>query len=160
MPTGGRTVRTVPTGLAIAGACCSAAIAFWLAPASVQIASWPRGGAGLIALFAPLRRLWWALGGALLATVAVWFAGHPSDAERDERRFVIAPLAALWIWAIPFVPWLAARFPLTLVFAGPLRWLLAASVAVAVAARWLRARGRTAAMPPLPGRKTDRKSVV
>ena len=120
--------RTMPAPLSIGAACSGAAIAAWLVPASVQITTWPRAGAGRVAIFAPLFMLWWALAAAILFGCVLWFAGSAGPPERDARAGVVAPFAALWAWTIPFLPWLPDRFPLLLVLAGPLRWLLLAAV--------------------------------
>jgi hypothetical protein len=116
-------------------------VAFWLLPASINITSWSRAGLGRIATFAPLYLFWAALGGSALLAAAIWFAGERSQAPRARRAQAIAPAAALWLWAIPFLPWLGERFPLVLILAGPLRWLIAAAALAAIARRVVRDAG-------------------
>ncbi len=43
----------------------------------------------------------------------------------SEAPVVLALL--LWLWAIPFLPWIPDRVPLSLVLAGLVRWLVAAA---------------------------------
>ena len=118
----------------ILDACLAAGTAAWLVPASVQIVSWSRVGAGRVAVFAPAYALRWSLGAAALAGAALWLLGPRTDGARRRRAHAVAPLAALWVWTIPFVPWLPDRWPLLLVFGGPLRWVvLAAAVAACIA---------------------------
>ena len=50
-------------------------------------------------------------------------------------RGAFAWLCLLWLWALPFLPWLPDRFPLLLVFAGPTRWIVAAIAIAGVARR-------------------------
>ena len=66
----------------------------------------------------------------------------------------MAPGALLWIWAIPFLPWVGDRFPLLLILAGPLRWLIALAAVASLLYRWCRLRGWTFTSAGLPGRKT------
>jgi hypothetical protein len=42
--------------------------------------------------------------------------------DANARRRSSVPFAVLWVWVIPFLPWLADRIPLLLVLAGPIRW--------------------------------------
>ena len=82
---------------------------------------------------APLSRLYPALVAAvaLLGLLAgLWRrTGRPlADLAR-----ALAPLLLLWLWVVPFLPWLADRAPLLILLAGPVRWAIAA-VAVAGAA--------------------------
>ena len=105
-------------------ACLGTAIAAWLVPASVDIVSWTRNGPARVAVFAPQYVLWWAIGAALIASLAIAFAGRPDAGARRGRAWIVAPLAALWIWTLPYLPWLADRVPLVLVLAGPLRWAI------------------------------------
>jgi hypothetical protein len=100
------------------------ALAVWLIPASVRIVSWPAAGPVRVALFAPQYRLIGLVVGAFVfaALLASW-------ARRTGRsvsvRRTVAPLCLLWIWAVPYLPWLPDRLPLLLVLAGPVRWVIA-----------------------------------
>ena len=79
-----------------------------------------------VALFAPLWQLWTALAiAALLAGVVLGLAGvgHLAAARSDT---MVAPLALMWLWVIPYLPWIPDRAPALLVLAGPLRWGIAA----------------------------------
>ena len=102
------------------------ASAIWLLPASVHIVSWGPTGPVRVALLAPLSRLVLALifAGAFagVATAGWQASGRPFD-ELVRRAL---PLAWLLLWLLPFLPWLPDRAPLLLVFAGPLRWAVAA----------------------------------
>ncbi|HEX4348663.1 MAG TPA: hypothetical protein VHZ73_13895 [Vicinamibacterales bacterium] len=112
----------------------------WLIPSSIEISAWSRNALDRVALFAPLYALWIALGAAALLSALLWWGGGRTAHARDRRAGIVAPAAALWLCAVPYVPWLPERFPLLLIVAGPLRWALAAAVAVTVATRWYRRR--------------------
>lgn len=136
-------------------ACVALGVAAWLVPASIHIVSWGSSGRiGRVALFASPFYLRWALGIALFVALALWFLGPCDDEARGRRAYAVAPLSAVWAWGVPFLPWLPDRFPLLLVLAGPLRWIIAAAAAVAVCMRiasgW---EWRAPALPQL-GRKT------
>ena len=65
----------------------------------------------------------------------------------------IGPLLLLWLWVIPYLPWIPDRAPALLVLAGPMKWAvlalaLAGSVAAAIGERGL------AGLSALPGRRT------
>jgi hypothetical protein len=109
----------------------------WLIPSSIEIAAWTRGGISRIALLAPLYTLWIALASAAMLAAALWAIGGAGG--RPARAHIVAPLAALWLVCVPFAPWLPDRFPLLLVFAGPLRWAIAAAAALTVVVRLARA---------------------
>ena len=101
------------------------ALAVWLIPASIHIVDWTADGPVRVALFAPLWQLWTALAvAALLAGVIHAGVGAPglSDAW-------IAPLGLMWLWVIPYLPWIPDRAPALLVLAGPLRWAVVAMAA-------------------------------
>ena len=57
---------------------------------------------------------------------------------------VAAPLNLLWLWTVPYWPWLGDRLPLLLVLAGPLRWGVAA---LAIGGAVVRAVGVVVAEP-------------
>ena len=113
----------------VAGAVASA---IWLLPATVAIASWRASGPLRVAFLLPLADLWAALASvlALLAVAAyLWRRrGHPVEQFAD----LLTPLTLLWLWSAPFVPWLADRAPMLLLFAGPLRWVVAAAAVAGV----------------------------
>ena len=118
-------------------------VAVWLLPASHHIVSWRDGGPGRVALVAPLSRLVWAaLAGVCLAGAAGWWwrlSGRPLSALAR----LLAPVLLLWLWVVPYLPWLGTEVPLLLLLAGPMRWMVAGfalvgCVAVAVATGRLR----------------------
>ena len=47
----------------------------------------------------------------------------------------------LWLWTLPYWPWLPDRAPALLILAGPLRWVIAAAALLGVAMAWTRERG-------------------
>lgn len=113
-------LRAAIVGLA---ACEAIATAVWLLPATVNIVQWPASGSIRLALLAPAWQLaaWWGVG---LLVAGALVGRSPARAGR------LAPLLLLWLWAVPYLPYLSDRFPLLLVLAGPVRWLIA-GVAVA-----------------------------
>ena len=105
--------------LAVLSACLAAAVAAWLVPASVRIVQWPESGPVRLALLSPTWQLGlWLLLGATVSAVLMWRGGGWA------RR--LAPLSLLWLWAVPFLPWIPDRLPLLLVLGGPIRWLRSA----------------------------------
>lgn len=121
-----RTRRTAASLLLAIAVCEGVAVALWLIPASVHIVSWPASGPVRLALLAPA---WLLLG--LIAVGAAAGIATASEATPGEIR----PLLALWLWAVPFLPWLPDRAPLLLVMAGPLRWGIAGLATAAVLIR-------------------------
>lgn len=103
------------------------AVAIWLIPASVHIVDWTGDGPHRLGLFASRARLVGLLTGAAAGAGALWFVG-------GLRSGALGWLCLLLLWTVPFLPWIPDRFPLLLVLAGPLRWVVAA-VALAGAAR-------------------------
>lgn len=118
--------------IALASAALATGAACWLAPASIHIVGWSPGSADRVAVFAPLYRLWIALGGAALAAALLRWRGVRAD--------IVAPAQALWLWALPYAPWLPARFPVLLLLAGPVKWWIAAVTIAVIAVRVARAR--------------------
>ena len=113
-------------------------VAAWLVPASITINSWPRAGMDRVALFAPLYLFWVAVAASAVLAVLLWVGERSDDrslAARARRAHAVAPTAALWLWVVPFLPWLGDQFPLLLLLAGPVRWLIAAAVVMAVMRR-------------------------
>jgi hypothetical protein len=137
--------------VAILGACGAVAMAAWLIPASMQIVSWSSATAGRVGLLAPAAAIKWGVAGALMSAAALWWLG-PVD-TRPIRAHVISPLNVLWLWAVPFLPWLPDHLPLLVAFAGPVRWLVAAA-AVAVSVSRLLPLTRFAGSGVVPGRRT------
>ena len=106
-------------------------VAIWLLPASVHIVEWSDSGPHRLALLASRTRLAVLLAASLAGGTALFFSA--------VLRGGLGWLCLLWLWALPFLPWIPDRFPLLLIFAGPLRWLVAA-VAAAGLLRELRRR--------------------
>ena len=117
--------------------CLGVAMAYWLLPASVDIVAWPSGGPTRVALFSSLFKLWVALATGLVAAAALLFTGR---VERAARTRIIAPLMLLWLWTLPYWPWLPDRAPALLILAGPLRWVIAAAAVLGVVMAWTRER--------------------
>jgi hypothetical protein len=116
----------------LAGTALGVALAIWLIPASVHIVGWPATGPVRVALLQPLSKLWWSV-----AVVAIVMGGVAAAvAARDRARLIdlsraLAPLMMLWLWPLPYMPWLPDRAPLLLVLAGPIRWAIAAGAMMA-----------------------------
>jgi hypothetical protein len=110
---------------AIAAGTLAVPVAIWLVPASVHIVAWSEAGPARIGLFASRASLTWLLAGGLAAAAALAVWGVRSDrlAGLADR---IAPLNLLWLWVVPFLPWLPDRVPFVLLLAGPARWIVAA----------------------------------
>src|SRR5581483_7606522 len=123
--------------LRLAAGAVGLAIAIWLLPASLHVVDWPARQLHRIAFFAPAARLWVAAGAAAAIVAAIARLGRAWLAAAAD---VAAPFALLWVWALPYVPWLPDRAPLLLILAGPLRWgilaLAAAGAIEGVAGRW------------------------
>lgn len=114
------------------------AVFLWLIPSSIEITAWSRSSLDRVALLAPLFTLWIALAAGAALAAALWWGGSRTAAARARKASVVAPAAALWLTAVPYAPLLADRFPLLLLLAAPLKWVLAAAVVVTIAARWIR----------------------
>ncbi|MDA1093407.1 MAG: hypothetical protein O3A25_09110 [Acidobacteria bacterium] len=100
--------------------------AAWLVPASHHIVSSRGGVPGRVVLIASP---WW-----LAVTIAVgvvscagcawwWWIG---DRPLRTAAYLAAPLLLLWLWVVPYLPWVPGQVPLLLLLAGPLRWLVLA----------------------------------
>ncbi len=123
------------------------ALAVWLLPASIHIVSWPASGPVRLALLAPAWQLLVAVAIAVVLAGGLVVGGWGSRAAR-----IAGPLSLLWLWTIPYLPWIPDRAPLLLVLAGPIRWVILA-VALAVV---LGRAGVAAAVQTIPrlGRTT------
>ena len=179
------TATTVPVSRAwrdivvIAAAIEAMAVAAWLIPASIHIVRWGSAGPVRLALLAPAWQLLalTALAVGLSAAVVTWIRGldrsddrrHAAsrrDVVEDSRlarvRAIASPFLLLWLWAIPYLPWLGDRLPLLLVLAGPLRWVLAGAAGLAALAAATRADGSwlTAIVDGVNGRAVFVISVV
>ena len=129
------------------------AVAVWLVPASVHVVNWSSSGPSRLALLPPGLRLAGLVGLGMLAAALTWLWARRDEARSDRVVATAAPLALLWLWAVPFVPWIPDRLPLLLVLSGPVRWVVA-SVAVLGAARtvwWVPEGGLS--LDRLPGRR-------
>lgn len=131
--------------LLLASAAGASASAIWFLPSSVHIVG--SGSAPLVrvALVPPLSRLLPALL-AVLAGIAALLAVRPSR-PRELHAWRLSPLSLLWLWLIPFLPWLPDRLPVLLVLAGPVRWAILAISLVATAMRFVATRGSTSWRP-------------
>jgi hypothetical protein len=119
--------------LAAAGVGLAAAI--WLAPASVHLVSWSSSGGTRIAFVPPLARLMAALAIAALAIGGSIAVARQRGAPLDAASRVLAPLGLFLFWMIPYAPWLPDRAPVLLIFAGPLRWVIALIAGAIVSGR-------------------------
>jgi hypothetical protein len=150
-------VRRIRASLGLASAALAVAAVLWLIPASVQIVDWPRTGPQRIAVFAPLYHVWWTGLVTLIASMLVLLAARRRGIGITDLAFVLAPLHVLWLWTVPYWPWLGDRLPLLLVLAGPLRWLIAvlavAGAGVRAATAWSRG-GRAIGWPSPPQSRT------
>ena len=139
---------------AIASAWLAVGVAAWLLPATIHVVTWGAGGAaGRVALFAPAYQLRWTLGAALLLAAATWLAGDRTPEARARRAWALAPLSSLWVWAVPFLPWVPDRLPLLLVFAGPLRLVVAGCAVLAIGYRLWKAADLRVRPWNAPGRR-------
>ena len=136
--------------LVLAGLAVGTAV--WLLPASHHIVSWRDGAAGRVALLAPLSRLVWAaLAGVCLAGAAGWWWRRSGRPLRTLAR-LLAPVLLLWLWVVPYLPWLPTEVPLLLLLAGPLRWLVAGVALVGCVAGAVGSGQLRLGTPRWPGR--------
>lgn len=138
--------------LAIFGAMAAVGVAFWLLPASVHIVSWTRR-AERVAVFVPQYMLTRILVAAVAVAVGLTALSHRRRDGVARLATVLAPLNLLWLWTLPFLPWLGDRLPLLLVLAGPIRWGIAALALGGLATRAVRGRMCTW-LTTAPGRRT------
>ena len=138
------------------------ALSLWLLPASIHIIDWTTDGAVRVAFFAPLWRLWTTLAVAAIAVLAIGVRHRGTGATLSDtgvrHRGIRAtlfggdasrgrgsragpaglnPLALMWLWVVPYLPWLPDRAPALLALSGPLRWvIMALALGGAAAERW------------------------
>lgn len=106
------------------------AVAVWLAPASVHIVKWPASGPIRLALLSPAWQLLaWSVGAMAVALAVIVRA---RAARRASPTLVFGPLVVLWLWLVPYLPWIPDRWPLFLVLAGPLRWVIACAAVISI----------------------------
>ena len=115
-------------------------VALWLMPASVHIVEWPDTGPHRLAFLASQTRLAVLIAATLAGGAALFCLG--------ALRASLAWLCVLWLWVLPFLPGIPDRFPLLLIFAGPLRWLVAAVAIVGTLQGF--ARQPTGSRGPVP----------
>jgi hypothetical protein len=102
------------------------AVAVWLLPASIHIVQWPASGPTRLALLNPTWQLLALCTGALvLSTAARVAVSRFSRVSFSKVARAAASFLLLWLWAVPYLPWLPDQLPLLLVLAGPLRWVIA-----------------------------------
>jgi hypothetical protein len=131
-----------------------AAIAVWLLPASIHIVSWPPTGPVRVAMLAPLSRLAGCLVMAAGSLVAVSAIGLVFGAHLPRRiAALVDPFGLLWLWTIPYLPWLPDRAPLLLALAGPLRWVICALAVLGALASGAARSGWRYPPSALPGRR-------
>jgi hypothetical protein len=151
------TVAETPTGrgsaLLITMSCLGAAVAAWLLPATVEITTWTKTSAERFALLPPVSRLWLLLVAAITAATVLIVAGPNAAAQRARRAQIVAPLSILWLWAVPFLPWLPDRTPILMVLAGPLRWLAGLAALIGVVSAWASVRTWRVPRVPLSNRR-------
>jgi hypothetical protein len=151
------TAADTPTGrgntLLITISCLGAGVAVWLLPATVEIATWTATGPERLALLASPSRLWISLAAALAGAFVLIAAGPNAAAQRSSRARIVAPLSILWLWAVPFLPWLPDRAPILLVLAGPLRWLVGLAAVIGAVSAWASIRTWRVPRVPLPNRR-------
>ena len=128
------------------------AVAIWLLPASVHIVDWTRDGPVRVALLAPLRNLWLSLAVAAIAVLAMGVRHRGETTTVSDT--LINPLMLLWLWTIPYLPWLPDRAPVLLALAGPLRWGVAAFALCGCLWTAIASIGAPSRAFALPGRRT------
>jgi hypothetical protein len=121
----------------ITAGCLALAVAVWLIPASIHVVQWTAQGPARVALFASRAELF-ALVVAALAASALVFTWARRQGRETSVTAIASDLCLLWLWMVPYLPWLPDRVPVLLVLAGPVRWVVAAVAAIAVLRRILR----------------------
>ena len=121
--------RRAPAVLLLAAG-LAVGVATWLVPASIHVVGWEDGTSSRLALFPPTERLL-ALAGLAVLIVLVLTRLTSDRLEAVSR--MAAPLAVLWLWVLPYLPWLSDHVPVLLVLAGPARWIVAGLAVVGCA---------------------------
>jgi hypothetical protein len=120
--------------VAVTAGCLALAVAVWLIPASIHVVQWGAPGPSRVALFASRAWLLVLVLSALAASALVLAWGR-----RGARGLLSAGIASdiclLWLWALPYLPWLPDRLPVLLILAGPARWAVVVVAALAVLRR-------------------------
>jgi hypothetical protein len=120
--------------LTLAGTALAVAVAIWLLPASAHVVDWRGGLARRVVLLPPVSAL--ALD-ALAAAVAAAALGLVWSQWRRRPLGslvpIVAPLAWLGLWAVPYLPGAASALPGLVALAGPARWAVAGAVVLRVA---------------------------
>ena len=111
----------------LAVVCAALAVAYWLLPATVAVASWPSTGPVRVAFLPPLRTFWLALAASTLLVAVLAYGWRATGRSLDDFARSTAPLSLLLLWIVPFLPKLADLAPTLLVLAGPVRWVVAAA---------------------------------
>jgi len=106
--------------------------AAWLLPASQHLVGWSDGRPGRVALLAPPLWLPVTLVAGLAAVAAVAVAWRRGGRPLGQLVRLTAPLLLLWLWGLPYFPWLATELPLLIALSGPARWLVGGLAAVGV----------------------------
>ena len=117
-----RTARHVRASLVLAMASAAAAVATWLAAASVHVVGWGADAPSRVVLLPPWSRLGVALGVVAGVALVIGVAAHKADRLPQLAR-AVAPLTLLLLWVVPFLPWVPDHLPLLMVLAGPMRWV-------------------------------------
>ncbi len=139
-----------PSGILLALAAAALPMFVWLTSATVRFVDWADGAPERMALVPGVRPLVWATLGAVGVIALIIGAGWR---RRSRGASPLWPLALLWLPILPFIPWIPDRFPLLLVFQGPLRWVaLGAALFGWVAVEWT--RGVSIQRMPRPGPPT------
>lgn len=142
--------------------------AAWVLPGSVHIVNWPSAGAVVqgfsaadpstgatisrVAFVPPLSRLWVVAFAAATLVAACAYAWRATGRSLDDLARAASPLMLLLLWLVPFVPWICDVAPTLVVFAGPLRWAVAATAIAGIVDRMWRS--------PLPRPHIQRRAVL
>jgi hypothetical protein len=125
--------------LSLAGSVLPVALAGWLIPASVHVTSWDQASARRVVYVPSLESfaLPAVIGLGLVAAIAIVCIRRGT---LPAVACTLSPLKLFWLWVVPFAPVIGRWFPLTLIFNGPLRWVVAGAALCGVFALWVRDR--------------------